>query len=130
MEQAKEGLPEKLSSPISEAYCWDDFGYIVHHALGKQLTEEQIAKVQFYAKDLKYPQGSLVYGGNDEDDFLYYLLDNKEIDVYREIMDKMGYPKLEVGLSAMSKDQLADNLSCNSLKVYIFLFLYLLIFVR
>jgi hypothetical protein len=45
-------------------------------------------------------------------------------------MDKMGYPKLEVGLSAMSKDQLADNLSCNSLKVYIFLFLYLLIFVR
>jgi hypothetical protein len=86
--------------------------------------------VQFYAKDLKYPQGSLVYGGNDEDVFLYYLLDNKEIDVYREIMDKMGYPKLEVGLSAMSKDQLVDNLSCNSLKVYIFLFLYLLIFVR
>jgi hypothetical protein len=45
-------------------------------------------------------------------------------------MDKMGYPKLELGLSAISKDQLADNLAYNSLKVYIFLFLYLLILVR
>jgi hypothetical protein len=45
-------------------------------------------------------------------------------------MDKMGYPKLELGLSAMPKDQLADNLAYNNLKVYIFLFLYLLIFVR
>jgi hypothetical protein len=86
--------------------------------------------VQYYAKDLKYPQGSLVYGGSDEDDFLYYLPDNKEINVCREIMDNMGYPKLELGLSAMMKDQLADNLSYNSLKVCIFLFLYLLIFVR
>ena len=45
-------------------------------------------------------------------------------------MDNMGYPKLELGLSAMTKDQLADNLAYNSLKVCIFLFLYLLIFVR
>jgi hypothetical protein len=56
--------------------------------------------------------------------------DNKEIDVCQEIMDKMGYPNLELGLSAMSKDQLADSLAFNSLKVYIFLFLYLLILVR
>jgi hypothetical protein len=130
VEQAKEGLPEKLSSPTSEAYCRDDFGYIVCHALGKHLIEEQIAEVQYYAKDLKYPRGSLVYGGNDEDDFLYCLPDNKEIDVCREIMDKIGYPKLELGLSALPKDQLADSLAYYSLKVYIFLFLYLLIFVR
>jgi hypothetical protein len=45
-------------------------------------------------------------------------------------MDKMGYPKLELGLSAMPKDQLANHLAYNSLKVYIFLILYLLIFVR
>jgi hypothetical protein len=45
-------------------------------------------------------------------------------------MDNKGYLKLELGLSAMPKDQLADNLAYNSLKVYIFLFLYLLIFVR
>jgi hypothetical protein len=29
----------------------------------------------------------------------------------------MGFPKLEVGLSAMSKEDLADNLAYNSLKV-------------
>jgi hypothetical protein len=81
VEQAKEGLPEKLTSPISEASSQDDFGYIVCHASGKQLSEEQIAEVQYYAKDLKYRRGSLVYRGNDEDDFLYCLSDNKEINV-------------------------------------------------
>jgi hypothetical protein len=80
--------------------------------------------VQHYAKDLKYPRGSLVYGGNDEDAFLYCLPDNKEIDVCREMMDDMGYPKLELGLSAMTKDQLADSLAYNSLKVCIFLVLH------
>jgi hypothetical protein len=83
--------------------------------------EEQIAKTRQYAKDLKYSQGSLVYNGIDEDDFLYCLPDNKEISVYREMMKNMGYPKLELGLFAMSKDDLADSLAYNSLKVYILL---------
>jgi hypothetical protein len=78
--------------------------------------------VQHYARDMKYPQGSLVYDGNDEDDFLYFLPDNKELHVWREMMDNMGYPKLEPSLSAMSKDQLADSLAYNSLKVCIFWF--------
>jgi hypothetical protein len=91
--------------------------HIVRHASGKQLTEEQIAIVQPYAKDLKYPRGSLVYGGNDEDDLFYCLSDNKEIHVCREIMDKIGYSKLKLGMSAMSKDQLTDSLAYNSLKV-------------
>jgi hypothetical protein len=72
----------------------------------------------------------LVYGGNDEDDFLYYLPDSKEINVCREMMDNMGYLRLELGLSAMSKDQLANSVAYNILKVCIFLFLHLLIFVR
>jgi hypothetical protein len=109
---------------IPEASSRGDIGYIIRHASGKQLSEEQIAEVQYYAKDLEYSRGSLVYGGNDEDDYLYCLSDNKEMDVYQEIMDKMGYPKLELGLSTMPKDQLADNLVYNSLKVCIFLFLY------
>jgi hypothetical protein len=67
------------------------------------------------------PQGSLVYNGTDEDDFLYCLPDNKEIFVCREMMRNMGFPKLELGLSAMSKDDLADSIAYNSLKVYIFL---------
>jgi hypothetical protein len=45
--------------------------------------------VQHYAKYLRYPRGSFVYGGNDEDDFLYYLSDSKEIHVCREIMDNI-----------------------------------------
>jgi hypothetical protein len=90
----------------------------VRHASGKQLSEEQIAEVRQYAKDLKYSRGSLVYSGNDEDDFLYCLPDNKEISVCREMMKNMGYPKLELGLSAMSKDDLADTLAYNSLKVH------------
>jgi hypothetical protein len=45
-------------------------------------------------------------------------------------MDNMGYPKLELGLSAMTKDELAYSLAYNNLKVCIFLFLHLLIFVR
>jgi hypothetical protein len=88
--------------------------------LGKQLSLEQNVEVQHYAKDLKYPQGSFVYGGNEEDDFLYCLLDSKEVNVCREMMNNMGFLKLEIGLSAMTKDQLADSLAYNSLKDCIF----------
>jgi hypothetical protein len=75
--------------------------------------------VQNYVRDLRYPRGSLVYGGNDEDDYLYCLLDNKEIDVCCEMMDNMGYPKLELGLSTIPKDHHADCLAYNNLKVCI-----------
>jgi hypothetical protein len=74
-----------------------------------------------YAKDLKYPPGSLVFNDTHVDEFLYCLPDNKEIYVCREMAKNIGFPKLEVGLSAMSKDELADSLAYNSLKVYIFL---------
>jgi hypothetical protein len=83
--------------------------------------------VQYYVKDLKYPRGSLVYGENDEDDYLYCLPDNKEIEVCREMMDKMAYLKLELGLSAMPNDQLTYCQDYNSLKVCIFYFLYLIL---
>jgi hypothetical protein len=59
-----------------------------------------------------------VFNGTDEDDFLYYLPDNKEISVCREIAKSMGFPKLEEGLSATSKDDLADSLAYNSIKVH------------
>jgi hypothetical protein len=84
------------------------------------LLEEEIVEAKHYARELKYPKGSLVYNGTDEDDFLYCLLDNKEISVYREMARNIGFPKLEVGLSAMSKDDLADSLADNSLKVKMF----------
>jgi hypothetical protein len=104
--------------------------YIIRHASRKQLSEDQIAEAQYYVKDLKYRRGSLIYGGDDEDDFFYCPPHNKEINVCQEMMDNMGYPKLELGLSAMTKDELADNLAYNNLKVGIFLFQHLLIFIR
>jgi hypothetical protein len=52
--------------------------------------------------------------------FLCCLPDNKERNVCQEMVDNIGYPKLELGLSMMSKDQLADDLAYSSLKVCIF----------
>jgi hypothetical protein len=58
-----------------------------------------------------------VFNGSGEEDFLYFLPDNKEISVSREIGRSFGFPKLEDGLSILSKDELADNLAYNSIKV-------------
>jgi hypothetical protein len=115
----KEGTPNKVKSPTPKAFT-EEQDFIIRHASGKQLTEEQIAKAKHYVRDLKYPKGSLVYNGTDEDDFLYCLPDNKELSVCREMSRNIGFPKLELGLSAMSKDDLADSLTYNSLKVKMF----------
>jgi hypothetical protein len=101
---AKGSILEKSSVPAPEAPSKSDLNFIVRHASGKQLSSEQVAKTKHYAKELKYPQGSLVYGGDNDDDFFYCLPDGKEINVCHEMMDNMGYPKLELDLSVMSKD--------------------------
>ena len=72
-----------------------------------------------------YPHGSLVYGGDNDDDFLYCLPNSKEINVCREMMDHMGYLKLELGLSTMTRDQLADSLAYNSLTMCMLWFVIL-----
>jgi hypothetical protein len=84
LEQEFESLPKRIALPIPEVASLGDLGYIVRHAPGKHLSKQQIAEMLYYAKDLKYPRGSLVYGGNDEDDYLYCLPNNKEIDVCRK----------------------------------------------
>jgi hypothetical protein len=94
-----------------------DFEFIIRHASGKQLTKKQIVEAHHYAKDRKYAQGSLVYEGDEEDDFLYCLPDNKKIDICQKMMDNMGYPKLELVLILIPKDHLANYLAYNSLKV-------------
>jgi hypothetical protein len=48
---------------------------------------------------------------------LYCLPDSKEISVYREMSRSFGFPTLEDGLSVLSKNDLADSLAYNSLKV-------------
>jgi hypothetical protein len=112
----KKDVPEKVKSTTPEAPS-KDIDFIIRHALGKRLSEEEIAEAKHYARELEYPKGALVYNGTDEDDFLYCLPNNKEISVCREMAKNMGFPKLEVGLSAMSKDDLADSLAYNSLMV-------------
>jgi hypothetical protein len=53
--------------------------YIIRHASGKILSEEENFEAKHYARELKYPKGALVFNGTDEDDFLYCLPDNKEL---------------------------------------------------
>ena len=91
--------------------------YIVRHASGKKLSEKEKQEAQFYAQKLKYPKGALIFNGSGEEDFLYCLPDSKEISVCREMSKSFGFPTLEDGLSVLSKDELADSLAYNSLKV-------------
>ena len=91
--------------------------YIVRHASGKKLSEKEEQEAQHYAQKLKYPKGALIFNGSGEDDFLYCLPDSKEISVCREMSRSFGFPTLEDGLSVLSKNDLADSLAYNSLKV-------------
>lgn len=68
---SEKGLPAPEEAPFTS------HEYIIRHASGRKLTREQITEVRHYVEDLKYPTGSLVYGGNDKDDYLYYLPDNR-----------------------------------------------------
>jgi hypothetical protein len=93
------------------------FRLYLRHASGKELTAKEKREAQFYAQKLKYPKGALIFNGSGEEDFLYCLPDNKEISVCREMSKSFGFPTLEDGLSVLSKDELADSLAYNSLKV-------------
>jgi hypothetical protein len=109
-------MGKEAESPAPEAPSeYPD--YIIRHASGKRLSEEEIFEAIHYAQELKYLKGALVFNGTNEDDFLYCLPDNKELFVCREMTRSMGFPKLEVGLCAMTKDDLANSLAYNSLKV-------------
>jgi hypothetical protein len=114
-------VPEKEDAPEVESLTpeasSEELDFIIRHASGKKLLEEEIVEAKHYAWEWKYPKGALVYNGTNEDDFLYSLPNNKEISICREMEKNIGFPKLEVGLSAMSKDDLADSLAYNSLKV-------------
>jgi hypothetical protein len=113
---AEQIAPEKIETPAPEDLI-KNIDFIIRQALGKKLSEEEILEARHYAQKLKYPKGALVFNESNEDDFLYCLPDNKEIFVCREIGRSMGFPKLEDGLSILSKDDLADSLAYNSMKV-------------
>jgi hypothetical protein len=115
-EFAEEILSEKTATPIPEASS-EALNYVLRHASGKNLTEKEKQEAQFYAQKMKYPKGALIFNGSGEEDFLYCLPDSKEISVCREMSKSFGFPTLEDGLSVLSKDELADSLAYNSLKV-------------
>jgi hypothetical protein len=113
---SEQTLPKKVATPAPEA-LEESIDYIICHASGKMLSSEEKREAQHYAQKLKYPKGALVFNGSGEEDFLYCLPDNKEISVSREIGRSFRFPKLEDGLSVLSKDELADSLAYNSRKV-------------
>jgi hypothetical protein len=113
---AEQIAPEKIETPAPKALI-ENVDYIILHASGKKLSEEEILEARHYARKLKYPKEALVFNGSNEDDFLYYLPDNKEISICWEIGRSMGFLKLEDDLSILSKDDLADSLAYNSVKV-------------
>jgi hypothetical protein len=115
-EATEQILSEKTAIPIPEASS-EALDYIVRHALGKRLSAEEKREAQYYAQRLKYPKGALIFNGSGEEDFLYCLLDSKEISVCREMSKSFRFPTLEDGLSVLSKHELADILAYNSLKV-------------
>jgi hypothetical protein len=99
-EKATEQIsPKKVATPAPEALK-ETIDYIIRHASGKGLSKEEEREAQHYAQKLKYPKGALVFNGSGEEDFLYCLSDSKEISVCR-----------------LSKDELADSLAYNSIKV-------------
>jgi hypothetical protein len=109
-------LAEETGTATPEAFS-EALNYTLRHASGKQLTEKEKQEAQFYAQKLKYPKGALIFNGSGEEDFLYCLPDSKEISVCREMGRSFGFPTLEDELSVLSKDELADSLAYNSLKV-------------
>jgi hypothetical protein len=101
---------KKIKAPGPEASN-KSIDYIIRHSSGKVLSQEEMLDAQHYAQKLKYLKGALVFNGSGEEDFLYCLPDNKEISVCWEIGKSIGFPKLEDGLSILSKDELADSLA-------------------
>jgi hypothetical protein len=115
-EVIKQTFPKKVAAPVPEALK-ESIEYIIRHASGKRLSEEEEREAQYYAQKLKYPKGALVFNSSGEEDFLYCLSDSKEISVCLEMGRSFGFPTLENGLSILSKDELADSLAYNSIKV-------------
>jgi hypothetical protein len=70
-----EDTTKKIESPTPEAPS-EGLDFIIQHASGKRLSEEEIAEARHYTWELKYPKGALVYNSTEEDDFLYCLPDN------------------------------------------------------
>jgi hypothetical protein len=59
---------EKVATPAPEALK-ESIDYIICHASGKGLSQEEEREAQHYAQKLKYPKGALVFNGSGEEIF-------------------------------------------------------------
>jgi hypothetical protein len=59
---------KKIEAPAPEASN-KDTDYIIHHALGKELSQEEKLEARHYAQKLKCPKGALVFNGSGEEVF-------------------------------------------------------------
>jgi hypothetical protein len=57
-EVAKQIMPKKSATPTPEASS-KALDYIVRHASGKRVSEEEKREAQYYAQKLKYPKGGI-----------------------------------------------------------------------
>jgi hypothetical protein len=120
----EEAIDQTLPEKVAPEALKESIEYIIRHASGKILSKEEEREAQHYAQKLKYPKGALVFNGSREENFLYCLPDSKEISVCREMGRSFGFPTLEDGLSVLSKDELADSLAYNSIKVQKLIFVF------
>jgi hypothetical protein len=116
-EKAREQVASERTEASASEASKESTDYIICHASGKRLSQAETLEALHYAQKLKYLKGALVFNGSGEEDFLYCLPDSKEISVCREMGRSFGFSKLEDVLSILSKDELADSLAYNSIKV-------------
>jgi hypothetical protein len=67
---AEQIASEKVEAAAIEA-SKESTDYVIRHASGKRLSQEEKLEAQHYAQKLKDPKGALVFNGSGEEDFLY-----------------------------------------------------------
>jgi hypothetical protein len=70
-EKATEQIASKKVEAAATEASKESIDYIICHASGKRLSQEEKLEALHYAQKLKYPKGALVFNGSGEEDFLY-----------------------------------------------------------
>jgi hypothetical protein len=69
-EKAAEQIASKKVEAAATEASKESTDYIIRHASGKRLSQEEKLEALHYAQKLKYPKGALVFNGSGEEDFL------------------------------------------------------------
>jgi acyl-CoA reductase-like NAD-dependent aldehyde dehydrogenase len=91
---------------------------------GKVMGAKQLAEAIHFAKQMRYPLGSTIFG-DSEDDYLYFCPNSKGTYVCCYMADNVGFPKLKAMLPTMSEEDFSDCLTYTHLKVILLTFVFL-----